>query len=65
MLCDLFARADASGALDRQDDSTPDPAFVGLVDALADSAHPVVGRLRELIEQRGWRGWTRVEKSDP
>lgn len=65
VLCDLFAQADANGALDRQDDSTPDPAFVGLVDALADSAHPVVGRLRELIEQRGWSGWTRVEKSDP
>jgi hypothetical protein len=39
-----------------------DAAFIRLMDSFADGAHPVVARLRELIAERGWTGWTRVEK---
>jgi hypothetical protein len=35
------------------------------MDSFADAAHPVVARLRELIAERGWTGWTRIEKREP
>jgi hypothetical protein len=43
----------------------PDAAFIRLMDSFADGAHPAVARLRELIAERGWTGWTRVEKRKP
>ncbi|SBT37314.1 MerR family transcriptional regulator [Micromonospora auratinigra] len=65
LMSELFAQAEASGELELQDEVTPDPAFVKLMDAFAEGAHPVVGRLRELLAARGWDGWTRVEKRVP
>ncbi len=62
LISDLLEQAAASGELDRQDEMMPDTAFVGLMDSFADASHPVVARLRELIAERGWTGWTRVEK---
>jgi len=35
------------------------------MDSFADASHPAVARLRELIAERGWTGWTRVEKRQP
>ncbi|TCB97133.1 MerR family transcriptional regulator [Micromonospora zingiberis] len=64
LMSDLFEQASASGELDRQDEVMPDAAFIGLVDAFADAAHPAIGRLRELIAERGWTGWTRVAKRE-
>ena len=43
----------------------PDAAFIGLMDSFSDASHPAVGRLRELITERGWTGWTRIEKREP
>ena len=65
LLSELFEQARASGELDRQDEHTPDPEFVGLMDSFADASHPAVPRLRELIAERGWTGWTQVEKVEP
>ncbi|WP_431931545.1 MerR family transcriptional regulator [Micromonospora sp. RP3T] len=65
LMSELFTQAAASGELARQEEVTPDPAFVGLLDAFADAAHPVVARLRELVAERGWAGWTVVEKRCP
>ncbi len=61
----LLEQARVSGELDRQDELMPDPAFIRLMDSFADGAHPAVARLRELIAERGWTGWTRVEKREP
>jgi DNA-binding transcriptional MerR regulator len=61
----LFEQATVSGELDRQDELMPDAAFIRLMDSFADGAHPAVARLRELIAERGWTGWTRVEKREP
>lgn len=59
----LLDDAAANGELDKQDELMPsDPAFIGLMDSFADAAHPSVARLRELITERGWEGWTRIEK---
>jgi DNA-binding transcriptional MerR regulator len=65
LLIELFEQAAASGELDRQDEHMPDAAFIGLMDSFADASHPAVARLRELIAERGWTGWTRVEKREP
>jgi DNA-binding transcriptional MerR regulator len=65
LMNELAEQAAASGELDWQDEHTPDPAFIGLMDSFADASHPAVARLRELIAERGWTGWTRIEKREP
>ncbi|MBY8874272.1 MerR family transcriptional regulator [Micromonospora sp. PLK6-60] len=65
LMSEMFAQAEAAGELDQQNDVMPDAAFVRLMDAFADAAHPVVARLRELVAERGWTGWTMVEKRAP
>jgi DNA-binding transcriptional MerR regulator len=55
----LMIRAVETGAtgVDGLDDS-----FVDLLDATAVEAAPVAERVRAILEERGWRGWTRVER---
>ena len=65
LMSELLQQAADSGELDRQDENMPDAAFIGLMDSFADASHPAVGRLRELIAERGWTGWTRIEKREP
>jgi hypothetical protein len=65
LMSELLEQAAASGELDRQDEQMPDEAFIRLMDSFADAAHPAVAHLRELIAERGWTGWTRVEKREP
>ncbi len=65
LMSELLEQAAASGELDRQNEVMPDAAFIRLMDSFADAAHPAVGRLRELIAERGWTGWTVVEKREP
>jgi hypothetical protein len=62
LMSELAEDAAASGELDWQDEHTPDPAFIGLMDSFADASHPAIARLRELFAERGWTGWTRIEK---
>jgi DNA-binding transcriptional MerR regulator len=65
LMSELLQQAWDSGDLDRQDEHMPDAAFIGLMDSFSDASHPAVGRLRELIAERGWTGWTRIEKREP
>jgi len=62
LLSEMFEQAAASGQLEWQGEQ--DAAFIGLMDSFADASHPAIARLRQLIEQRGWSGWTRIEKRD-
>jgi DNA-binding transcriptional MerR regulator len=62
LLVEMFEAAAASGQLEQQDLAMDDTAFVQLLDSMAEG-HPVVTRLQELIAQRGWTGWTRVERA--
>jgi DNA-binding transcriptional MerR regulator len=64
LISELLEQAADRGELDRQDQHMPDKAFIGLMDSFADAAHPAVARLRELIAERGWTGWTRIEKRE-
>ena len=59
----LLDEAAASGQLEWQGEQ--DAAFIGLMDSFADAAHPAVARLRVLVNQHGWTGWTQVEKRKP
>ncbi|HEX5562220.1 MAG TPA: MerR family transcriptional regulator [Nocardioidaceae bacterium] len=65
LLSRLFEQAAVIGQLDRQDEHTLDATFVRLMDSFAHGAHPAVARLRDLLAQRGWTGWTRVERREP
>jgi DNA-binding transcriptional MerR regulator len=62
LMSELLEQATDSGELDRQDEHMPDEAFIRLMDSFADASHPAVARLRELIAERGWTGWTRINK---
>lgn len=65
LMSELFEQAAAGGRLDWVDEDGPDATYIHLMDAFADRAHPVVARLRELIAERGWSGWTRIERRRP
>ncbi|MGZ4638589.1 MAG: MerR family transcriptional regulator, partial [Actinomycetes bacterium] len=65
LMSELIQQAADSGELDRQDEHMTDAVFIRLMDSFADASHPAVARLRELIAERGWTGWTRIEKREP
>ena len=65
LMSELFEQAAARGELDWPNEHMSDAAFIRLMDSFADGAHPVGPRLRKLIAERGWTGWTRVEKREP
>ncbi len=65
LMIDMLEQAEASGNLGRQDEAMPDAVFVRLMDAFADSAHPAIARLRGLLAERGWTGWTWIERGKP
>lgn len=53
--------ADEQGA-DYIDDAEIEAPFVELLDALAFAAAPPARRLIELLRQRGWTGWSKLER---
>jgi len=51
-------------AVEAGDDGTDpfeDP-FVDLLDAAAVESSPIAERLLEILQERGWKGWTRIER---
>lgn len=62
LMVEMLEEAAQRGELDRQSDDMSDDAFVGLIDSYATDAHPVVERLQELLAERGWTGWSRMER---
>ncbi|MFC3997611.1 MerR family transcriptional regulator [Nocardiopsis sediminis] len=47
---------------DHVDDTGIEPPFAHLIDALAFATVPPARRLIELLTERGWTGWTRLER---
>lgn len=45
-----------------KNDDVLDDSFVSFLDTATAAATPAAGRLREILEQRGWKGWTRIER---
>jgi DNA-binding transcriptional MerR regulator len=62
LIAEVAEQAAASGDLDRQNEEMNDESYVALVDAFASESHPLVERLQELMAERGWSGWSRMEK---
>lgn len=60
LLHDLLQDADTSGQLESRQPA--DPAYNNLMDSFANNAHPAVAKLQDLLADRGWTGWTRIEK---
>jgi len=63
LLAEMAEESASRGDLDRQSDEMGDDAFVALLDSFASDAHPIVERLRELMAERGWTGWIRIERA--
>ena len=62
LLAEIFEEAAANGQLESQDLDMDDDAFVQLLDSMAED-RPIVQRTRELLAERGWTGWTKVERA--
>jgi len=63
LMAEMATEAADRGELDRQNQDLGDDAFVALLDSFATDAHPMVERLQELMAERGWTGWIRMEKA--
>ncbi|HET7489434.1 MAG TPA: ABC transporter permease [Acidimicrobiales bacterium] len=50
---------------DERADFALDPALVALLDEVFLNAVPIARRLLRLLEERGWRGWTQMERIRP
>ncbi|MEU7561052.1 MerR family transcriptional regulator [Streptomyces eurythermus] len=60
----LTRTADEQGE-DYVDDTDIEPTLVKLMDTLAFDTVPPARRLIELLEERGWVGWTKLERVNP
>ena len=58
----IHERAAGRGDLARHEKFVTDRRFVALMDAMAVFAHPSLSRLRQLVADRGWTGWSWMEK---
>ncbi|MGA4849989.1 hypothetical protein ACOBQB_28500 [Streptomyces sp. G5(2025)] len=47
------------------DDADVEPPFAKLMDALAFDTAPPARRLIELLKERGWAGWAKLERVEP
>jgi DNA-binding transcriptional MerR regulator len=56
----LMIRAEEAGEVGADDGI--DEQFVDLLDSTTANSSPVAERLRAILEERGWRGWIRIER---
>lgn len=63
LIAEISEQAAQRGDLERQRDEMDDDGFIALVDAFASESHPLVRRLQELMADRGWSGWSRMERA--
>lgn len=61
LMAGLFEQADAAGQIDHDAEREDDVPF-DLLDAYALESDPRVERLRQLMRERGWASWIRVER---
>jgi DNA-binding transcriptional MerR regulator len=63
LIAEVSEEAAERGDLERQED-LDDEVFVSLLDSYAADAHPMIERLQELMRERGWTGWSRMERAE-
>jgi DNA-binding transcriptional MerR regulator len=64
LLAELAEESAQRGDLEQQGETWSDDAFVALLDSFASEAHPMIERLQKLMAERGWSGWTRIERAE-
>ena len=64
ILAEMAEQASARGELHNEDEAFNDIPFVEMLDALVVESAPQGERLLELMRERGWSGWTRLERTD-
>ncbi|WP_375002985.1 MerR family transcriptional regulator [Aeromicrobium sp. CTD01-1L150] len=64
ILAELAEQADERGELSTDDEAFDDEAFVELLDALVVESDPRGQRILEKMRERGWTGWTRLERTE-
>ncbi len=63
-LADVLERLMVRGVQDGEAGSGRfDDSLVSLLDSAMLESGPAAARLREVLEERGWRGWTRIERT--
>jgi hypothetical protein len=64
MLAEQIQESADRGELELQGEEWSDDAFIALLDSFAAEAHPMIERLQELMAERGWTGWTRIDRAE-
>ncbi|UQU61899.1 MerR family transcriptional regulator [Couchioplanes caeruleus] len=62
IMAGLAEEAEAAGEIEGPPDGEDDELPFDLLDALADESDPRAQRLRDLMRERGWSGWNRMER---
>jgi hypothetical protein len=63
VLVKMAEEAADRGELDRHNEEMSDDTFIALIDSFAADAHPMIDRLQELMAERGWTGWSRIQRA--
>lgn len=64
VLVEIIEQAAAEGQLDSQDEAFKDVPFIELLDAMVVESSPQGEKLLALLRERGWSGWTVMERTD-
>ncbi|WP_280387325.1 hypothetical protein [Nocardia wallacei] len=64
-LAAYLARLAAEYGADHLGDTGMEPSFAHLLDAVVFDTAPPARRLAELLRERGWAGWTELERVPP
>jgi DNA-binding transcriptional MerR regulator len=63
LIVELAEESAGRGEFDRHHEDMADDAFIALLDSFASASHPMVERLQDLMSERGWSGWIRMERT--
>ncbi len=62
LIAEMAEQSAAAGELEVGNEQLNDEGYVALLDSFATEAHPMIERLQELMAERGFTGWTRIER---
>jgi DNA-binding transcriptional MerR regulator len=64
LMIELNEESERAGQLELGDEAMGDDAFIAVMDSFASDSHPMVARLQELMAERGWTGWSKMERAE-
>ena len=63
LIVEMTEESAERGELDQHSEEMGDDAFIALIDSFAADAHPMIERVQELMAERGWTGWSHMERT--